>query len=199
MKEEWFLMRCRRAERWMTMALAGELPGRQPDLLGQHLERCQNCRREWEAYAALDRALGTLPLEAALPARLEQVTLRRVRLADGAEAPKRRWRWLGLAMPALAATAVLVVAARLSLHEGNQEGRLVSAPVAPARAPSAAPQRLAARTSAPAPTAATPAGGAPPPGRARAPPPPPARPPPPGPLVDLPPRRDPHRARPSRA
>src|SRR5262249_5221654 len=166
MKEEWFLMRCRRAERWMTMALAGELSGRQPDLLGQHLEHCQNCKREWEAYAALDRALGTLPLEAALPARLEQVTLRRVRLADGAEAPKRRWRWLGLAMPALAATAVLVVAARLSLHEGNQEGRLVSAPVAPARAPSVAPQRLAARTSAPAPSAATPAGAPPRPARA---------------------------------
>jgi len=155
----------------MTMALAGELSGRQPDLLGQHLERCQDCRREWEAYAALDRALGTLPLEAALPARLEQVTLRRVRLADGAEAPQRRRRWLDFALPALAATAVLVVAVRLSLQvggqvggqEGSQEGRrkdgrVVSAPAAPARAPSAEPQRLAARTSTPAPTAAASAG-----------------------------------------
>src|SRR5262249_42009871 len=116
MKEEWVLMRCRRAERWMTMALAGELSGRQPDLLGQHLERCQDCRREWEAYAALDRALGTLPLEAALPARLEQVTLRRVRLADGAEAPQRRRRWLDFPLPALAATPVLGVPPRLSLQ-----------------------------------------------------------------------------------
>ena len=57
---------------------------RQPDRLGQHLERCPKAAGvSGTAYAALDRALGTLRLEAALPARLEQVTLRRARLADG--------------------------------------------------------------------------------------------------------------------
>ncbi len=136
----------------MTVALAGELSGRRPDRLGQHLERCSACRREWEAYAALDRALGTLPLEAALPARLEQVTLRRVRLADGAEAPERRGRWLGIAVPALAATAILVVAARLSLRDSGP----VSAPVAPGGALTAAPQRIAERAGTPAPTVAPP-------------------------------------------
>lgn len=134
------------------MALAGELSGRQPDRLGQHLERCPECRREWDAYTALDRALGTLRLEAALPARLEQVTLRRARLADGAHVPERRRRWLGVAIPALAATAILVVAARQSLVDSGT----VSPPAAPEHTPTAAPQRLAERPSTPAPTAAAP-------------------------------------------
>ncbi|HEY1417172.1 MAG TPA: zf-HC2 domain-containing protein, partial [Myxococcaceae bacterium] len=74
-------MRCRRAEQWMMMALAGELSGRRPQRLAKHVEGCAGCRREWEAYAALDRVLGSLPLEASLPPRLEQVTLRSARLA----------------------------------------------------------------------------------------------------------------------
>src|SRR5262249_11409664 len=144
-------MRCRRAERWMTMALAGELSDRQHGRLVRHLERCDGCRREREAYTALERALDTLSLEAALPARLEQVTLRRARLADGAEAPEDRRRWVGFALPALAATTVLVVAARLSF----QEAETMPEPSAPPHAVATAPAHHAERGSTPAPAPRT--------------------------------------------
>jgi len=146
-------MRCRRAERWMMVALAGELSGRRSQRLTKHMDGCAGCRREWEAYTALDRVLGSLPLEAALPPRLEQVTLRDARLAE-AEATKSGGRWLGVAVPALAATAVLVVAARLSL----QNTEPAPAPAAPARAvtapPARGPARAAERAPAPAPSPA---------------------------------------------
>jgi len=117
------------------------------------MDGCAGCRREWEAYTALDRVLGSLPLEAALPPRLAQVTLRNARLAE-AEATKSRRRWLGVAVPALAATAVLVVAARLSL----QDTAPTPAPAAPTRAvtapPARVPARVAERAPAPAPSPA---------------------------------------------
>jgi Putative zinc-finger len=147
-------MRCRRAERWMTMALAGELSDRRSQRLTEHMEGCAGCRREWEAYTALERVLGSLPLETVLPPRLEQVTLRNARLAE-AEATKTRRRWLGIAVPALAATAVVVVAARLSLQD--TEPVPAPAPAAPTRVltapPSRAPGRVAERAPAPAPSA----------------------------------------------
>src|SRR5262249_6682634 len=117
------------------------------------MDGCAGCRREWEAYTALERVLGSLPLEAALPPRLEQVTLRNARLAE-AEATKSRRRWLGVAVPTLAATAVLVVAARLSLQD--TEPAPTPAPAAPTRAATAprAPARAAERAPAPAPSPA---------------------------------------------
>ena len=146
-------MRCRRAERWMMVALAGELSGRRSQRLTKHMDGCAGCRREWEAYTALDRLLGSLPLEAALPPRLEQVTLRTARLAE-AEATKSRRRWLGVAIPALAATAVLAVAVRLSL----QDTEPAPTPAAPTRAvtvpPARVPGRVAERAPAPAPSPA---------------------------------------------
>ena len=141
----------------MMVALAGELSGRRSQRLTKHMDGCAGCRREWEAYTALDRVLGSLPLEAALPPRLEQVTLRNARLA-AAEATKSGRRWLNVAVPALAATAVVVVAARLSLQD--TEPVPAPAPAAPARpvtAPSATarvPGRVAERAPAPAPSAA---------------------------------------------
>jgi anti-sigma factor RsiW len=139
----------------MTMALAGELSGRRSQRLTKHIDGCAGCRREWEAYTALDRVLGSLPLEAALPPRLEQVTLRNARLAEAEATKSRRW-WIGVAIPALAATAVVVVAARLSLQD--TELTPAPAPAAPARAvtppPHRAPPRVAERTPAPAPSPA---------------------------------------------
>jgi len=139
----------------MTMALAGELSGRRSQRLTKHMDGCAGCRREWEAYTALDRVLGSLPLEAVLPPRLEQVTLRNARLAE-AEATKSRRGWLGVAVPALAATAVLVVAARLSLQDTGPAP--APAPAAPTRAvtapPARVPARVAERAPAPAPSPA---------------------------------------------
>jgi hypothetical protein len=135
------------------MAVAGELPGPRSQRLAQHMEGCAGCRREWEAYTALDRVLGSLPLEASLPPRLEQVTLRNARLTEAEAATSRRW--LGVAVPALAATAVVVVAARLSF----QDTEPVPAPVqaAPSRTlaapPARVPDRATKRAPAPAPSA----------------------------------------------
>jgi hypothetical protein len=110
-------MRCRTARRWLTRELAGELPPRRVEQLARHVERCEDCRREQVAYAALDRALGLLPTAAELPPRFEQDTLRRVRVAaDDADPrePGRIGRWVLLGAPALAATAAL----GLALHGG---------------------------------------------------------------------------------
>ena len=137
------------------MALAGELSGRRLQRLTKHMDGCAGCRREWQAYTALDRVLGSLPLEAALPPRLEQVTLRNARLAE-AEATNGRRRWLTVAAPALAATAVVVVAARLSLQD--TEPAPAPAQATPAHAgtapPARAPARVAERAPAPAPSPA---------------------------------------------
>jgi hypothetical protein len=74
-------MRCQTARGWITRDLAGELSPGRAGRLAQHVEGCEGCRREQTAYAALDRMLGTLILDGPLPPRLEQDTLRRVRLA----------------------------------------------------------------------------------------------------------------------
>jgi len=109
-------MRCRTARRWTTRKLAGELSAGRIGRLERHIERCDECRREDAAYAALDRALSLLPMEAALPPRLEQDTLRRIRVAGAEDDPqpaRRLGRWLGFGVPALAAAAVLVLAVRV--------------------------------------------------------------------------------------
>ena len=72
------------------MALADELSDRRSRRLTKHMVGCAGCRREWEAYTALDRVLGNLPLEAALPPRLEQVTLRNARLSEAEATTSRR-------------------------------------------------------------------------------------------------------------
>lgn len=108
-------MRCQTARGWITRDLAGELSPGRAGRLAQHVEGCEGCRREQAAYAALDRMLGTLTLDGPLPPRLEQDTLRRVRLAaPDDDAPERLgvWRWLRLGAPALAGAAVLLLAVR---------------------------------------------------------------------------------------
>src|SRR5262245_18843453 len=107
-------MRCQTARRWITTDLAGELPAGRVRRLSRHVERCEGCRRERTAYTALDRLLGELPLEASPSPRLEQDTLRRVRLAAAGDdaAEGRSWAWLKVGAPALAGAAVLLLAVR---------------------------------------------------------------------------------------
>jgi len=149
-------MRCRTARRWITRDLAGELTPGRVERLAQHVERCEGCRREQVAYAALDRALGTLPMVAAMPTRLEQDTLRRVRLAADADPPRaasRVGRWLIVTAPALVATAALVLTLRTvppAMDPGAGEPVTGRARGGPAPAPST-PKRLARRDAPPAP------------------------------------------------
>src|SRR5262245_34887177 len=106
-------MRCQTARQWITRHLAGELAPGRIGRLERHVERCEGCRRERAAYAALDRALGLLPLAATVSPRLEQDTLRRIRLA-AADPPAPRRGWLRIAVPALAGIAAIAVALRLA-------------------------------------------------------------------------------------
>jgi hypothetical protein len=152
------LMRCRTARQWITRDLAGELSPRRVEQLGRHVERCEGCRREQVAYAALDRALGLLPLAAEMPPRLEQDTLRRVRLAadDADPRPARAvGRWLLIGAPAVAATAAL----GLALHGGLPPETAPSAAktVGVAAAKKAAAPTQVAQNAAPRPAAQQPA------------------------------------------
>src|SRR3989442_13688882 len=104
-------MRCQRARKWMTAAVDGELSPRRRRALDGHLAACAACRRELAVTERMLTALEGLPMEAAGSARLEQATLRRVRLAaaDEAErAPARRGaRWRPRPAFPLAPAAVL--------------------------------------------------------------------------------------------
>jgi hypothetical protein len=102
----------------MTAAVDGELVGRRRRALDRHLADCEACRTELQRSERLDELLGLLPSEATMSAKLEQDTLRRVRIAaaDDAEQPATSaWRrWIGITVPALAAAAVLAVAVGIS-------------------------------------------------------------------------------------
>ena len=119
-------MRCQRARKWMTAAVDGELSPRRRRALDGHLAACAACRHELAVTERMLTALEGLPMEAAVSARLEQATLRRVRLAaaDEAErAPASRWtRWLPLPAFALATAAVLVLAIGIVRRTGDVPG-----------------------------------------------------------------------------
>ena len=103
-------MRCRTARQWITLALAVEAPPWALRALERHLEGCEGCRCERAAYAALDRALGLLPVEAAVPGALQREVARRIRQEPAVESAGlggMRW-WVGV--PALAGAGVLALA-----------------------------------------------------------------------------------------
>jgi hypothetical protein len=172
-------MRCARARQWMTAAADRELGARRTQRLERHLAACPACRDERARTIRLLDALAALPATAAVPPRLEQDTLRRVRLAaaeDGERRTRRGWWLLGVPAAGLAAlTAVL-----LAVGPGRQ-------------AESPSPPRQVARAPRPAPAASRPApvGPSTPTSAASSRPTPPAEPPPelaaePDLFVDLP-------------
>src|SRR5262249_35788439 len=106
------MMRCDRAQQLLAAAVDGELSLRRRRALDEHLAGCATCRSELATTERLLAAVGGLPGEGPVPPRLEQATLRAVRLAAAAEQERaaRSW-WTVLRLPALAvATAALVVA-----------------------------------------------------------------------------------------
>jgi anti-sigma factor RsiW len=150
-------MRCARAQKMMTAALDGELSPAARRALDAHVAGCAGCRRE---LAATERTLGlleTLPAETAVSERLEQATLRAVRVAAADEAEKVPWwrGWLPLPAVAVATVAVAVLAfgvlrfagdqrppAGVAPRPGTRDERLArtSPPHAASRAPSRAPR-----------------------------------------------------------
>ena len=132
----------------MTAAVDGELSPRRRRALDGHLAACAACRRELAVTERMLTALEGLPMEAAVSPRLEQATLRRVRLAaaDEAErAPASRWtRWLPLPAFALATAAVLVLAIGIVRRTGEVPGApaVRPAPKGDARGVAQAPPSL---------------------------------------------------------
>jgi hypothetical protein len=99
----------------MVEALEETLAPRRRRALDDHLAACASCQKEIETTERLFGALAVLPMEADVPARLEQSTLRAVRLASAEEAERKAegtsgFRWFRVMVPAFAAAATVAVA-----------------------------------------------------------------------------------------
>src|SRR2546427_12717036 len=107
-------MRCRRAQRWMVAAVDGELAPRRRRMLEDHVGSCPVCRRDLAGTGEVLERVAGLATQCEVPSRLEQATLRRVRLlaaADEERSAARGW-WAGLRAPAPAlATAAVAIGA----------------------------------------------------------------------------------------
>src|SRR5256885_14726393 len=100
-------MRCRRAQRWMVAAVDGELAPRRRRMLEGHVASCPECRRDLAGTGAVLERVAGLGMECEVPSRLEQATLRRIRLLAAAEEERtsaRGW-WTAVPAPALAPSA----------------------------------------------------------------------------------------------
>jgi len=115
-------MRCGRAQKLMTAAVDDELTPRHRHALDEHVSGCEACRRELASTERMLGALGALPMDAAVPERLEQATLRRVRLLACdvvARAARRSWFGFGIPVFAVATAAVLMIAVGLAVRIGE--------------------------------------------------------------------------------
>jgi len=54
-------MNCRKARKWISMEMDGELPREQLPLLEEHLGACENCRNTRAAWTGYSAYLGELP------------------------------------------------------------------------------------------------------------------------------------------
>jgi anti-sigma factor RsiW len=113
-------MRCAGAQQYLAAAVDGELAPRRQRAFDRHLAGCAVCRTELASTERLLGAVAGLPREAAVPPRLEQATLRAVRLAAAAEEERAAtsW-WVALRIPALVAAAAAVVLAVVSTQRGG--------------------------------------------------------------------------------
>ena len=99
----------------MVEALEETLAPRRRRALDDHLAACPSCRQEIETTKRLFGFLDALPIEADVPARLEQATLRAVRIAAAEETERKAegapgFRWFRVMVPAFAAAATVAVA-----------------------------------------------------------------------------------------
>lgn len=108
-------MRCRGTRRMLLAALDGEITVAEREALDAHLSGCETCRAAAGETARLHHALRALPGAVAVPAGLEQATLRRVRavLVDEDAAPGvgfgTRWSGWWMATPLAAALAGVII------------------------------------------------------------------------------------------
>ena len=108
-------MRCEDAQQNIVLAQYGELPDELHLGLEQHLNHCGDCRREWNAYLALNEQLALDPVAEPSP---NLLAASRMRLDEALDAmpprsfSQRFWgntfRWMGFVKSAPALTTLLV-------------------------------------------------------------------------------------------
>ena len=133
----------------MVEALEETLAPRRRRVLDLHLAACPSCRQEIATTERLFGFLDALPIEADVPARLEQATLRAVRIAAAEEAERQAegapgFRWFRMMVPAFAAAATVAIALVASQRSTQTASPLASGSTmtkpAPARVAKAAPR-----------------------------------------------------------
>lgn len=107
-------MRCGKVRRSLMAALDRALDDGEARAVEAHLAGCDACGAEASRWRTLHQALAALPQAAAVPAGLEQATLRRVRAELGAgegDQPRRGWlgSWWWLPAPALAVVVLVML------------------------------------------------------------------------------------------
>jgi anti-sigma factor RsiW len=116
-------MRCRRAQKLMAAAADGMLDARERPAFEAHVAACAACADELVRTARLFRTLASLPMEAPVPERIEQATLRRIRHLEAEEAesgPRAWWRaWSSLPVFAAATVAAVVLAVGIATRTAD--------------------------------------------------------------------------------
>ncbi len=99
-------MKCTRSERYIALAVGGDLPRRKSRRLERHLAACDACR-EFVAEMSAAREFWTAPtaVEDADLAAVHSAVMQMVAQASACD--RRRWRWA--LIPAAAAVVVLIV------------------------------------------------------------------------------------------
>ena len=100
-------MNCRHTLNSLSAYVDRELSGDQMIALRSHIERCPECKAEYESLTSLKTALAALPMHEP-PKGLDQDVIRMVRRLEPAQARMRlSWTLLAAASVAAAALAVL--------------------------------------------------------------------------------------------
>jgi len=102
----------------LSASLDGEAGSTEEEAVRLHLKSCGACRARMEDYAALDRALRSLPLAAEPPASSLAGTLRGLSAA-GRGTGWRAGVWRTVAKASAAAVAAVVVAAMMVMEPGT--------------------------------------------------------------------------------
>jgi hypothetical protein len=108
-------MNCEIAQQNIVLAQYGELPDELQFPLEQHLDSCEDCRREWKALIALNEDLALMPMRDPSP---NLLAASRMRLDEALDAmpprslTQRLWgnafRWLGFMQSAPALATLLL-------------------------------------------------------------------------------------------
>jgi hypothetical protein len=108
-------MNCEIAQQNIVLAQYGELPDELQFPLEQHLDSCEDCRREWKALIALNEELAQMPVREPSPNMLAASRMRLDEALDAMPArsvAQRLWgnafRWLGFLQSAPALATLLL-------------------------------------------------------------------------------------------